>query len=385
MNTTKRTMIWKRGLCAALTLLMLLLSACGAKADTPATAAVPATTAAPATTEAPASTTAPETVQPTEAPSTEPVKTEPPATEAPTAEPTEPQPTEPTEFVPDPNWPTGSCGDDLTWYFDAKSGRLTIVGSGDMVESDQNHSEDFGVTSPWQEYREQIKTISLPEGLTSIGNFAFYDCMALTSVTIPANVTFIGEEAFGHCKQLTQVTLQCGAVDVRWDVAFRTCVRLKEFVVPTDNPAYSSVDGVLFDRAQTKLIYYPFAKTTRVYHVPDGVTEIGEAAFLDQDNMIGVIIPDSVTEIGDNAFAGCGKLKDVTIGSGVTRIGEDAFLTCGLSEVTIPETVREIGAHAFGYALYSKYISKSDFVVRGAAGSAAENYAKENGFTFVAP
>ena len=381
MKTAKNSFTWKRGLCAALSLPMLLLAACGAKTDAGANGTANTTT--PMTIEMSSTTTAHEELQLTEAPApetTEQLATE--LLETTTVE-TEPAETpEPTEFVPDQSWPTGSCGADLTWYFDAQAGQLTIVGSGTMEDYERDRSIDYGVSTPWCDYQEKIKTVNLPEGMTSIGDLAFYHCMALTSVTIPESVTHIGDGAFSGCKALRDVTISSGATEVSWGSVFQSCIHLESIDISADNAAYCNIDGVVFNQEQTELLYYPMAKTTRVYTIPDGVTELREGAFADAMNLSEVRIADSVTKIGDEAFSGCSALRKVTIGSGVTSIGEDAFLACALQEVTIPENVEEIGAHAFGYELYGDYTANRSFVIHGSDGSAAQTYAEENNFKF---
>ena len=108
---------------------------------------------------------------------------------------------------------SGSCGDGLTWTF--ADGRLTISGSGDMT----NYNEwDL---PPWYEYREQILWLTLPEGLTSVGTMAFYECKNLTAVTIPSTVTRIGELAF--CKNESMEVLLAEALSSAAK-SCRTCV-----------------------------------------------------------------------------------------------------------------------------------------------------------------
>ena len=385
MKTTKNCLTWKRGLCAALAVMLLLLCACGARTDAGSTAA-PDTAAqtAPMTIEAPVTTEhvvteAPETIRTTEAPAvTEPVTTEPIVTE-PAA--TEPLPTEPTEFVPDPEWPTGSCGDALSWYYNEKKNELIIAGAGDMDDFEEAWSVE-DESAMWAPYMEQIKSVTLLDGVTSIGDHALSKLDALQSVTIPDSVTRIGTMTFRCCRHLTTLTIPAGVTELG-EQAFDGCSRLKSIQIDPDNPYFSSLEGVVFNKAKTQLICYPLGKPTRAYHIPEGVTEIAPHTFDGLDYMTGVTIPDSVTVIGDCAFRFC-PLESVTIGSGVTTIGEDAFLFCHFSEVTIPENVVEIGAHAFGYAQHGDYHSLREFVVHGVPGSAAEAYAQENGFEFVA-
>ncbi len=192
---------------------------------------------------------------------------------------------------------SGSCGENLTWTFDTQTGLLTISGYGPMTE--YNSSEDI----PWQDFREEISAVSLPEGLTSICFCAFAWCDALTGVTIPASVTSIGESAFVS-RSLTAINVVSG------------------------NPNYSSANGVLFDKEKSELIRYPAGKPDASYQIPAGVTSIGESAFYGCSALTGVTIPDSVTGIGESAFYDCDALTGVTIPASVTSIGSSAFFGC---------------------------------------------------------
>jgi len=117
--------------------------------------------------------------------------------------------------------------------------------------------------------------------------------------------------------------------------------------VDTNNPAYSSVAGVLFSKSQTTLIQYPEGKPGVCYTVPDTVTNIGGSAFY-ASALTSVVIPNSVTSIGNYTFMVCTSLTNITMGSGVISIGAEAFALCfGLTSVTIPNSVASIGAMAF--------------------------------------
>ena len=98
----------------------------------------------------------------------------------------------------------GACGVDgssLEWAFDATTGALTISGTGAM----KDYSTEDSTRAPWYAYRDEIKSVSLPDGLTKIGSYAFRDCAKLTAVTIPSSVTFIGASAFENCGKLAEV------------------------------------------------------------------------------------------------------------------------------------------------------------------------------------
>ena len=118
--------------------------------------------------------------------------------------------------------------------------------------------------------------------------------------------------------------------------------------VDESNPAFSSVDGVLFDKNKTVLLAYPRSNTSTAYTIPDSVTTIGDYAFCDCNSLTSVTIPDSVTTIGGYAFAWCYDLESITIPDSVTKIEASAFHYCPkLTSVTIPDSVTEIGDSAF--------------------------------------
>ncbi len=148
-------------------------------------------------------------------------------------------------------------------------------------------------------------------------------------MTIPAGVTSIGDGAFFDCFSLT-------AIDV--DAA---------------NENYSSVDGVLFDKSQDTLIQCPGSKEGD-YVVPPSVTTIDDEAFYDCWLLTTVSIPNSVTSLGEYAFAYCDSLATVTVPDSVTSLGDNAFTYCdGLTNVTIGSGVTGIGADAFESLLQS--------------------------------
>ncbi|MBR5168435.1 MAG: leucine-rich repeat protein, partial [Salinivirgaceae bacterium] len=176
---------------------------------------------------------------------------------------------------------------------------------------------------------------------------AFYECSSLTSVTIPNSVTTIDNYAFKSCSKLTSVTIPNSVTKIGAD-AFEACSKLTEINVENDNTAYSSVDGVLFNKDTTTLICYPAEKTGTTYTIPNLVTSIGRNAFEGCSKLTTVTIPNSVTSIGYYAFSGCSSLAEVTIPNSVTSIGEYAFYYCsGLTSITIPNSVTSIEDGAF--------------------------------------
>ena len=260
---------------------------------------------------------------------------------------------------------SGTCGDNVSWSYDSTTNTLTIYGSGAM--------DDYVFSNekiPWHGYRENILTVKIEYGVTTIGRLAFDYCRNLTSITIPNSVTTIGENAFGWCTSLTSITIP-NSVTTIGDYAFYVCSRLTSVTIPnsvttigegpfadcdslisidvaSDNLNYSSKDGVLFDKNKSKLIQYPVGNQRIEYAIPNSVKTIGDWAFAYCRSLTSVTIPNSVTTIGERAFDYCRSLTSVTIPDSVTTIGHGAFQDCdSLTSVTIPNSVTTIGNSAF--------------------------------------
>jgi hypothetical protein len=162
--------------------------------------------------------------------------------------------------------------------------------------------------------------------VTSIGDLAFFSKSYLSAITIPDSITNIGGSAFAECGKLTNAIIGQNVVAIA-DDAFYSCTKLRSITVADENPAYSTLDGVLFDKNQERLIRCPGGWTGR-YFIPEGVTTIGPWAFNDCNSLPFIQFPDSVTTIEYSAFSCCVSLSSVTIGCGVTQIGGDAFSFC---------------------------------------------------------
>ena len=239
----------------------------------------------------------------------------------------------------------GTCGTNLTWTLNTKDSTLVISGTGEMT------------STPWFDYRSYIKYVILPDGLTSIGDYAFDGCSSLTSITIPNTVTSIGDYAFIHCSSLTSVTLGNSVTSIGKE-AFKDCSSLTSITIPNsvtsigENAFYycSSLTSVTLGNSITTIEYGTFSKCSSLTSVTLGnsVTSIGKDAFQYCSSLTSITIPNSVTTIGYRAFQYCSSLTSVTLGNSVTSIEAYAFYRCeNLTSITIPNNVTSIGDYAF--------------------------------------
>ena len=226
------------------------------------------------------------------------------------------------------------------WHI--SGGVLTISGTGAMTD----WVNTGGGRSPWHG-NSAITSVIIQDGVTSIGNYAFYECTGITSVTIPNSIISIGRASFFGCTGLTSLTIP-NSVTTIGESAFSRCTGLTSINVAADNANYISIDGVLFNKNMTTLIKYPGSKQVASYIIPNSVTRIGEGAFGGCTNLTSVTIGNSVTFIASAAFEGCTGLASLTIPNSVTSIAWYAFAGCtGLTSLTIGNSVSHIGNSAF--------------------------------------
>jgi len=146
-----------------------------------------------------------------------------------------------------------------------------------------------------------------------IGDYAFYNCARLTSVTIGDGVTSIGQAAFSGCSGITEITIGAG-VNNFWTNTFSGCTNLKRVDVVPANSKYGSVDGILYNKAQSSMLLIP-QKVSGAINIPSGVTSIGERAFSGCTGITSITIPASVTSIGAYAFQNCARLTSINFSS----------------------------------------------------------------------
>ncbi len=189
---------------------------------------------------------------------------------------------------------------------------------------------------------KSFKSIKIGKNVQAIGDCAFYGCANVVSIQIPEKVITIGRQSFAKCEKLETVTLSEN-VESLGEFAFSDCLKLKAFYVADGNTTYSSADGVLFNSDKTVLLDYPINKSGSTYTMPDTVTEISAEAFKGCIQLTSIKLSKNLKTIGSSAFYGCSNLASVNIPRGVTIIKYSAFQSCtSLTAIQIPDTVTEL-------------------------------------------
>lgn len=259
--------------------------------------------------------------------------------------------------------------------------------------------------------------VRVPDGVTELLYFSFYNNSAVTSVVLPETVVKIGERAFSECKNLTSVTLPQGIVEIQ-DTAFWLSPKLTVIDIPDglqkaawlaeetvqlrcsfgSSAAFALSKGgnnfcagdfqmrYLFDDEGNRngLRLNKYLGTDAEVTVPEEVTETG-SAFKDCKTVTKVVLPAGLTKLESNIFSGCTGLKEIAIPEGVTSIGNGAFRDCeALTELALPQGLKKIGSNAFigcksltyieipdGVETVEYFIAESTIQLRCAIGSSA--------------
>ena len=246
---------------------------------------------------------------------------------------------------------SGSCGENLTYMFDADTGKLTISGKGEMrvwISSDD---------VPWYNIRMYIKEVVISNDVTSIGDYAFYCYKELASITIPDSVTSIGKFAFSECSNLADITIP-------------------DSVTSIGKSAFSGTK--LYNDSYSDFLY-----------IGNHLIAANDSFFTTHSSYE---IKSGTITIADDAFSGCDSLEKITIPEGVIGIGARAFYKCSdLASITIPDSVTSIGAGAFAETkLYNDlyngvlYIGNHLIATKGSFRSSNESYSIKSGTKTIA-
>lgn len=182
--------------------------------------------------------------------------------------------------------------------------------------------------------------------VNSIGKGGFFHCDDLKVVSLPHTVKSIGSQAFDECLKLEAIYIGKGLEKA--ERVFILCDRLRKIKIHRDNPYFCDVDGVMYSKDMKVLVRYPQDKIGEEYVVPDGVERIGTLAFYGCERLKSIILPDSVKEIDEGAFWYCRKLVSINLPDGITALNDNVFMACNsLESIDIPESVSIIGKCAF--------------------------------------
>ena len=259
---------------------------------------------------------------------------------------------------------------DLTWSL-MSDGVLTFTGNGKM----RNYT--YKSAMPWYDYIDQItsvvledgvtsvgnyafygmpnlRTITIPEGVTSIGTYAFKNSTALDDVVLPSTLTKLGDNAFYGCTSLSSIDIPEGIYTI-WEYTFKNCSNLKTVNLPST--LIKIDEAAFYGTAITELVIpdnvviigvYCFKNCTELTSVilPKKLIQIREASFYGT-GINSLNIPEGVTKIGPYAFKNCTKLATLKLPETLTSIGEAAFYGSTVSTLVIPDAVTTIGSYAF--------------------------------------
>ena len=224
----------------------------------------------------------------------------------------------------------GDCGENLTWIFAGNSGSLIIYGLGTMY--------NFNGDEPWAEFKNEIRSLDIQEGVTTIGSGAFYGYENLETVQLSDTVYTIGAYAFADCTGLKGPLVLPEKLIFLGDAAFENCSGLTgSLVIPSDvheirKRTFSGCIGL-----NGELIMY------------DGLEGIGDWAFYGS-NFTGTLnLPATVKTVGYSAFQGCSGITGLNFSDGLETIGAEAFAGCAgiQGELKLPDSVRIVDDYAF--------------------------------------
>ena len=206
---------------------------------------------------------------------------------------------------------------------------------------------DIGVSELYACPGGKTGSFIMPDTVRSIADYALMGCK-ISSLNMPASLKTIGEAAFSLCSELRHIIIPRGVVSIG-ESAFTECSALSSISVVNANTHYSAFDGILYSADRSTLVCYPMGKEGKTFTVPDTVKSINGYGFA-YSMLENVTVGDSVEEIGSYAFLLCEKLRRVNVGGGIVTVGDYAFSNCiELTELVLPASCETVGTGAFAW------------------------------------
>ncbi len=269
---------------------------------------------------------------------------------------------------------SGSCGTNATWSYNASTHTLTISGTGATKDYRDTTNKILRTEqAPWIEYKEQIQKVVVNSGITEIGDYAFFECVALTSVSLPDTLQKL--DGWGGAVGNVDKTYGC----------FQSCTALENITLPS---SLLEIESYVFNGCTA----------LKKIEIPNNVTTIGKYAFFECSALERVSFGNAVTSLGENAFRNTG-LKRINWNEALTAIPNSAFFGSGLVEVELPETIQSVGQTAFKNCTFLRDFtvnnrntsfngnvcegSNQSITVHGHSGSTAQTFAEQYSYAFV--
>lgn len=251
---------------------------------------------------------------------------------------------------------SGKYGNGANWSVNT-NGLLTVDVNNSYLFTTGEH------TAPWDEYREGITSVLIPEdpdNITDIGTYMFHGLSKVKEITIPSQAG-VDYKSFVDMSSLEKVILtynptgfyRTSPLNVSGD-SFINCPALKEFVVDKNDGNYMTIDGVLYSKDGETLIKYPAGKTDKTFTVPDSVKYLDSYAFEGAVNLESIYNVPSVGE--DHTFENCTSLKNIEFSSKCIKFNISSFVNCtSLKNLNLPDSLHNIHSCSYYYHMVNDW------------------------------